>query len=253
MTADAAALEPSRIGLAGWGMLAFRLTLIIGLLIVCVPFHLLWRLFRLPRFWPRIFLSGVGALSGLHIKRIGRATRGSLLISNHVSWLDIPALAEASGSAFVAHDGLSEFSLLKWLCEMNDTVFVARNRRTNVAEQAEDIRTAIDNGGTLTLFPEGTTSDGTELLPFKSALLSAFEPLPEGVSVQPVLLAYHDAPQISWVGDEPGLDNFKRVLARFRPIKLDIHFLEPLSGEALTDRKSMAAASHASIQRAMTL
>jgi 1-acyl-sn-glycerol-3-phosphate acyltransferase len=66
-----------------------------------------------------------------------------------------------------------------------------------------------------------------------------------------VLLDYEEAPEIAWVGDDPGLDNFLRILARKRPVRLAIHFLEPLSGEAVTDRKAMAAASREAIARAM--
>lgn len=235
----------------GYLLIAVRLLLMVLLLLVCVPLHYLWKLLGLDRMWPRVFLTCVGLVAGIRLKRHGKRVRGALLLANHVTWMDIPALSQAANSAFVAHDGLAEFGLLKWLCEMNETVFVARHRRTSVSEQTDAIRAAMDHGGTLTLFPEGTTSDGTDLLPFKSSLLGALEPLPEGATVQPVLLAYEDVPQVSWVGDEPGLDNFKRILSRVRPVKLDVHFLTPLAGEELTNRKTMTAASQKAIAGAM--
>ena len=83
----------------------------------------------------------------------------------------------------------------------------------------EEVPLPMAERGALTLFPEGTTSDGTGLLPFKSSLLSALDPLPPGAVVQPVLLAYEDAARIAWVGEEHGLDNFKRILARLRPVR----------------------------------
>ncbi|AKQ41803.1 lyso-ornithine lipid acyltransferase [Aurantiacibacter atlanticus] len=245
----AVAHPPRRIAILGYPIIALRLGLMIMLLIICVPLHYLWKLLGLDRMWPRIFLAGVGAIAGLHIRRRGKRVKGALLLSNHISWLDIPALAHAANSAFVAHDGLAQFGLLKWLCTMNETVFIARDRRASVTRQAEDIRAALDHGGTLTLFPEGTTSDGTGLLAFKSSLLGALEPLPAGAVIQPVLLAYEDVPEISWVGDEPGLDNFKRILARFRPIRLNIHFLPPLSGEEVANRKAMTAAAREALRR----
>lgn len=240
-----------RIAPMGWLLVGLRLPLMIALLLVCVPLHYLWKLLGLDRMWPRIFLAGIGVLAGLELRRTGKRVPGALLLSNHVSWLDIPALAHAANSAFVAHDGLAQFGLLKWLCEMNETVFIARHRRANVTQQAEDIRAALDHGGTLTLFPEGTTSDGTGLLPFKSSLLGALEPLPDGAVVQPVLLDYEDVPEISWVGDEPGMDNFKRILARFRPVRLTVRFLPPLAGEALANRKTMTAAAERALAQAM--
>jgi 1-acyl-sn-glycerol-3-phosphate acyltransferase len=236
-----------RISPAGWLAIALRLALMLVLLLVCLPFHLLWLLLGRRRLWPRLFLAGVGTIAGLQVTVHGRHRKGTLLLANHVSWLDVPAIAAASGSAFVGHDGLAEVPLIRSLCAMNDTVFIARHRRASVAGQVEEIRRALDDTGALTLFPEGTTSDGTGLLPFKSALLSAVEPLPEGVTVQPVLLAYADAPEVAWVGDEQGLANFLRINARWRPVRLAVHFLKPLDGNALVNRKTMAAAAQAAI------
>ncbi|HZF45702.1 MAG TPA: lysophospholipid acyltransferase family protein [Sphingomonadaceae bacterium] len=246
----AIALDPPRITPLGWLLITGRLLLMVALLIVCLPLHGLWKAMRLDRFWPRVFLTGIGAICGLQIERRGRPMPGALLVGNHVSWLDIPALAQTAGSAFVAHDGLSAFPLLKFLCRLNETVFVARHDRTSISRQVEDVRHAIDHGGTLTLFAEGTTSDGTGLLPFKSALFSAVSPLPQGVAVQPVLLAYEGAADIAWVGEEHGLDNFKRILARLRPIHLTVHFLPPLTGPQLANRKAMAAAAQEAVRRA---
>ncbi len=241
----------TRISPLGYGLIALRLFGMMVLLLICVPLHYLWRLLGLDRTWPRVFLSGVGVCAGLQIRRHGKRVHGALLLSNHVSWLDILALSHAANSAYVAHDGLAQSGFLKWLCDMNETVFIARHRRADVSQQADDIRAAMNHGGTLTLFPEGTTSDGTGLLPFKSSLLGALEPLPEGAVIQPVLLSYPDAPDMAWVGDEPGLDNFKRILARVRPVRLNVHFLSPLAGEELTNRKTMTAAARERISQAM--
>jgi 1-acyl-sn-glycerol-3-phosphate acyltransferase len=181
-----------------------------------------------------------------------RFRNGVFLLSNHVSWIDIVALSGASGTAFVAHDGLAGIPLLRWLCSLNDTVFIARHDRASVHRQVEQVREAIGEGGALTIFPEGTTSDGTGLLSFKSSLLSAFDPPPPGVAVQPVLLDYGpDAAAIAWVGEEPGLDNFLRILASDRPVELTVHFLPPLEGAALAGRKAIAASAQAAVQAAM--
>lgn len=235
----------------GWVVAAVRIFLILLLLLICAPLHLLWRALGLGRFWPRLFLGSVGIVAGLRIRTFGRPRSGALLVANHVTWLDILALARTSGSAFVAHDGLAGFPVLKWLCEMNDTVFIARERPTSVAEQAEDVRHALIEAAPLTIFPEGTTSDGTGLLPFKSALFSACVPLPDANPLQPALLAYREVADIAWVGEEPGAENVRRILMRLRPVRLDIHFLAPLSGDALADRKTMARASREALADAM--
>ena len=247
---DALTIPQDHIGPLGWLLIALRLLLMVALLIVCVPFYYLWRLMRLPRLWPRIFLAGIGLIAGLKLAIRGEPHPGALLIANHVSWLDIPAIARATGTAFVGHSGLAEIALIKALCAMNDTVFIDRHDRTTVAEQVEQVRFAIADTGALTIFPEGTTSDGTGLLPFKSSLLSAAEELPEGVAVQPLLLHYEEAPDIAWVGEEHGVDNFLKILARVRPVRLVLHFLPEMTGAALADRKAIAAAAQAAIEAA---
>jgi lyso-ornithine lipid O-acyltransferase len=237
------------IGPFGRVNILLRLAAMLAWLICCIALYYVWQVLRRRNPWPRIFLGGVAWLSGVDIRVEGpRAARGTLFIANHVSWIDIPAIAGATGTAFVAHDGLSGVPFVHWLCRMNDTVFVARHDRTSVTQQIEQVRQAIHDAGALTIFPEGTTSDGTGLLPFKSSLLAAVDPLPAGMAVQPVWLDYGaEGADIAWIGSEPGLDNFLRVLARWRPIALTVHFLPPLSGEALTNRKTIAAAAREAI------
>ncbi|MBV1686634.1 1-acyl-sn-glycerol-3-phosphate acyltransferase [Novosphingobium sp. G106] len=221
----------------------------IGWLGACILFYYLWRIAGARNPWPRFFLGGIAWIAGVDVTVTGTPTRrGAILLANHVSWIDIPAIASASGAAFVAHDGLAAVPVLRWLCRMNDTVFVARHDRASVAEQVAQVREAIRETGALAIFPEGTTSDGTDLLPFKSSLLSALDPLPPGIVVQPLWLDYGtEAADIAWVGEEHGLDNFLRILARWRPIALTLHFVAPLTGDALANRKTMAAGARAAI------
>jgi 1-acyl-sn-glycerol-3-phosphate acyltransferase len=233
--------------------IAVRLTAMLLWLAGCILFYCLWRIGGRRNPWPRIFLGGIAWLAGVEVTVTGpRSAKGAFLLANHVSWIDIPALAGATGSAFIGHDGLAAFPMLRWLCEMNDTVFIARHERTSVARQVAQVRGAIRESGALTIFPEGTTSDGTSLLPFKSSLLSALDPLPDGLVVQPVWLDYGaDAADIAWIGEEDGLDNFLRILARRKPIALTIHFPAPLRGQALANRKTIAAAARDAILGAM--
>ena len=246
--------RPRTISLFGWLRIGLRIPAMLLLLLTCIPLYYIHRLLRLHNPWPRVFLGGVAWIAGVAVAYKGeKVHRGAFLLVNHVSWIDIPALAGATGTAFVGHDGLASMPLLKTLCEMNDTVFIARHDRTSVAAQAAAVRTALSDTGALAIFPEGTTSDGTGLLPFKSSLIAALEPIPEGIAVQPVLLDYGpEAERIAWIGEEHGLDNFLRILARSRPVRLTVHFLEPLSGAALENRKTIAAAAREALLRALT-
>lgn len=238
----------------GWLRVAVRGTAMVVWLILCVICDSSTRLLGLKRRWPRRFLAGIGRIAGLRVSMRGRPHHGrTLFLANHVNWLDVPALAAATGTAFVAHEGLASVPLIRWLCRLNNTVFVARHRRGSVHGQVNDVRGALTELGALTLFPEGTTSDGTDLLPFKSSLLSAVEPLPPGVTVQPVYLAYRNARSIAWVGEEHGVANFIKILARARPVELALHFLPPLHGAALNNRKTMASASRDAMVEARAL
>jgi 1-acyl-sn-glycerol-3-phosphate acyltransferase len=218
---------------------------------IAVPIHLFTLFVGRPWAIPPIYLAGLGRIAGLRLAVEGAPQRNALLLGNHLSWVDIPALAAASRSAFVAHSGLAGQPVLKWLCEQNGTVFIARERRGTVAGQAEQLRQALTCERPLTVFLEGTCGDGRELLPFKSALLSAVDPLPPGIPMQPVALLYDEAPEIAWTGTEPGLSNAARILARTRPVRLTVRFLDPLAGAALADRKAMAAAAREAIEGAL--
>ena len=242
---------PKAISPLGWIRASLRLVSMIALLLVCLPVYYLCALLPGRNPVPPRFLGAIGLIAGVRLNIRGqRVRRGAFVLANHVSWIDVPALASATGAAFVGHDGLAAMPVLKWLCRMNATVFVARHDRASVAEQVGHVRIALLDTGTLAIFPEGTTSDGTGLLPFKSSLLSALEPLPEGIAVQPVLLDYGpEAARIAWVGEEHGLDNFLRLLARRRPIDLTVHFLPVLAGAALANRKTIAAAAREAMLR----
>ena len=208
--------------------------------------------------WPRRFLAGVSWIMGIRLSVTGQLGSGQrLILANHVSWLDIPALAAVTGSAFVAQDGLESVPLLNWLCRLADTIFVARFEPQSIAEQVAAVREGLVPGCTLTIFPEATTSDGKALWPFKSSLLSAFEGrvgpgAGERLTVQPVWLDFGaEAADIAWIGVEAGRDNFLRICARKHPMPLCVHLLEPLSGAALADRKAMAEAARNAILAAI--
>ena len=219
--------------------------------VILVPLHGLAKLVGQRELVPPVFLGIMGRIAGLRVRTEGTPRRGALFLANHESWLDVLALAGASKAIFVAHSGLTVHGGLKWLCDQNDTVFITRDRRGSVAGQVGQVRAALGERP-LTIFPEGTTNDGTGLLPFRSSLLAAVEPLAGEVPIQPVALDYKDAPEIAWFAGEPGMVNVRKILSR-RRVELTIRFLEPLSGEALTNRTAMTAAAQEAIARALRL
>lgn len=217
--------------------------------LVLVPLHVLAKLIGLRDLVPPIFLGTMARLAGVRVRTEGTLRPGALLLANHESWIDVLALAGASRAIFVAHSGLTVHGGLKWLCDQNGTVFITREVRGSVANQVAQVRAALGTRP-VTIFPEGTTNDGTALLPFRSSLLAAVEPLAGEVPIQPVALDYADAPAIAWVNGEPGMTNVRKILRRPRT-DLTIRFLEPLAGDALANRKTMTAAAREAIAGAL--
>ena len=237
-----------------WAIITLRILAIIAWFAAIILPHLLLTAAGRRDVIPPPFLAGIGWLAGLRMRVEGRPTPGRLLlVANHVSWLDILALAGASRAAFVARGNLADNTALRWLCVQNDTVFINRDRRATIAAQVGQVETSLAERRVV-VFPEGTTGDGCALQPFKSALLAAAERLRAGeaVAVQPVALVYADAANIAWVGEEPGLHNVLRILARLRPVYLTVRFCAPLRGVQLVNRKAMAGAAQAAVARMMS-
>ena len=236
---------------AGWVRFTLRAFGIVLLLLVFVPLHYLYRIFAYGSPFPMLFLRFTAWIVGARVKVVGTPLRRDVFfISNHISWVDILSMAGASGTAFVAKQELSEVPVIGWLCGLNRTVFVKRENRMGVAEQINALREALQDNWSVTVFPEGTVTDGHSLLPFKSSMISVLEPPPAGVMVQPVVLNYgENAEDIAWIGEESGLHNAMRVMARKGSFPLSLHYLEPFSPVDYRGRKAVAAKAREEIER----
>jgi len=229
-----------------------RCALLLLVLGVCLLLHGIWRALRRPSPWPRRFLGAVGRIAGARVRITGTPLRsGVVILSNHLSWIDILVLAGATGCAFVAKSEIAEVPLIGWLCGLNATVFVRREERMGIGRQVEQLRAAFATTPAVVLFPEGTTSDGTGLLPFKASLLAALDPPPPGIRVQPVRIDYGpDTRTLAWVDDEPGADHARRLLSRRGTFPVTLAFQEPFDPAPVGGRKAVAARAYAQIAAA---
>ena len=234
--------------MAGVMRIAARLAAVLLFLAVMLLLHGMWRLVRAPSPWPRRFLGGTARIFGARARVTGTPLRRDVVfLANHLSWLDILLLAGATGTAFVAKAELRAVPLIGWLCTLNRTIFVSRGDRMAVSAQVEELRDALIDTGSVAIFPEGTTGDGTTLLPFKASLLAALDPPPPGLRVQPVRIDYGAATRdLAWVGDEPGQRHALRVLRRRGTFDAHLVFFDPFDPAGL-DRKHIAAAARAAI------
>ena len=166
-------------GVMGYIRFGFRMLLLFGALCVCVPLYYIWRILRLSNPWPRVFLKTAAYACGARVKTHGTPIkRDVFFISNHISWVDIAILGGHSGTAFVSKQEIANWPIIGWLCKLNDTVFVSRGDRMAIAEQINELRDALEETWAITIFPEGTTTDGSTLLPFKAPLLKVLETPP---------------------------------------------------------------------------
>ena len=245
--------EDTPISAIGWMRIVWRALGLIALLVVFVPLHFFYRLFAYGSPFPMLFLRYSARICGARVRVEGTHLRRDVFyVANHVSWLDILSLAGASGTAFVAKAELEKAPVVGWLASLNRTVFVKREHRMGVAEQINALKEALADNWAVTVFPEGTTTDGQSLLPFKTSMLSVLEPPPPGVMVQPVLLDYGPVAEwIGWIGEEGGLNNAKRVLSRRGSFRLTVKFLEPFSPHDFRGRKAISAEARRRIEEAL--
>jgi len=203
------------------------------------PIHLITKLVFRRSPWPPRFLAAAAWIVGARVRVEGVAVQPhTLLVSNHVSWLDILVLAGATGCAFVSKDQLGH-PFIHWLADQNHTVYVKRSHVKGAKEQALTIAKALEGDQPVTLFPEGTTGPGTDLLPFRSTLLEAANFAAKDVAIRPVALDYGAAaPDIGW-WEESGKDNLLRLLGRRTGLPVTVRLLGPLSRAG--DRKQIAA------------
>jgi len=251
--AEAADGIPTELTISEQARMWSRVALLLLAVLSHVPMHYLWRLLRLPSPWPRWFLGRAAWIAGARVSRIGVPLRRDVFyVSNHLSWIDILALGGASGTAFVAKAEIGAAPVVGWLAGLNRTVYVKRENRLGVADQINQLRDALADNWAITIFPEGTTTDGKSLLPFKTPMLRVLEPPPPGVMVQPVLLDYGAvAEEIGWIGVESGIDNAKRILSRRGSFRMRVVFLEPFYPHEFPGRKTIAAESRRRIEEAL--
>ena len=182
-------------------------------------------------------------LAGLQL-RVGGAARpgAALLLANHVSWLDVAAIHSAAPHArFVAKAELRRWPLLGWMSRAAGTLFIERERKRDALRVVHQLASALGDGDSVVVFPEGTTGDGRTLLPFHANLLQAA--IATGTPMQPVALRYSDAvqrfsPAVQYLGATTLVQSVWRVLSA-QQLCVHVDLLAPL-GTRHADRRALA-------------
>jgi 1-acyl-sn-glycerol-3-phosphate acyltransferase len=180
------------------------------------------------------------------------ASRNVLLVSNHVSWLDIYLLNAVRPLRFVSKAEVRTWPVVGWLAVFTGTLFLERGKRRDTARVNDAVSAALASGDCVAFFPEGTTSDGTHLKPFLSSLLQAAvnaRSILRPVALRYVLPEGGADTAAAYYGDMSMMDSLRNILAR-KEIRAELIFLEaiPSSGR---HRRELAKQAEQAISSAL--
>lgn len=198
--------------------------------------------------WCRGLLSvlnvGIVTHGNMPDKKLGN----TMFVANHISWLDIFALNSLRTMRFVAKSDIRSWPVIGWLCEKANTLFTERTRRHGAGRMVEIVADCLRAGDCLCLFPEGTTSDGSGLLPFKGSLIQAA--IDAKSQLWPVAIRYPDADggvneEMAYYGDMSLGQSIKQILAQRSPM-IELYFLPPIRAQG-EERRSLSRAARQAI------
>ena len=182
-----------------------------------------------------------------------------LLISNHASWQDILLLGGTMPVSFVAKSDVADWPVIGTLAKLGGTLFIDRTRRQAAGTTKNEMQERLEAGGSIVLFPEGTTNDGNQVLPFKSSLFGASQLEINGqpVKVQPVSIAYQKVwglpmsrarrTLFAWPGDIGfGAHLWRNLISG--PLDVTIHFHPATTISQVGCRKSLSKLCEEQVQ-----
>ena len=258
MTWDSDDLPPTHsITPMGWVRVVLRGTAVGCVTFGCLALLLLVRLIERPLcgqgrpvtpFITQFVCRSAFVLMGIGYRRVGKPMQGAgAVVANHSSWLDIFALNASKRIYFVSKSEVAKWPGIGWLARATGTVFIARDRREAVA-QVEVFRQRLGHGHKLLFFPEGTSTDGLQVLSFKPTLFAAFfdDALRDTLAIQPVSVVYRapdgvDARHYGWWGEMDFGTHLLATLAQSPQGGVTVIYHEPVKVADFANRKALAA------------
>ncbi len=239
-----------------------------ALTLVLLPFQLVGMALglRLQRALPQCYHRILCALIGVRIREVGARSAASpaLILSNHVSWLDICVISALSPVVFVAKREVAGWPVFGWLARLQRTVFIDRQARHRTGAASREIAGRLLGGDAVVLFAEGTSSDGIRVLPFRSSLVGAVHHALGNstqhthVTVQPMSLAYLNLggvpvgrglrQRVAWYGDAELIPHLLAVLAS-GAVEVTVSWGEAVACDMSADRKAITRDAERSVRR----
>ncbi len=178
----------------------------------------------------------------------------AMIIANHVSWADIHVLNSVIPLRYIAKSDIRHWPIFGFFASRVNTLFVDRAKKQDALRIVDITSACLEAGDRLCFFPEGTTTDGTSVLPFKSSLIEAS--IRSGTSIYPVAISYPLAngginTEMAYAGDTTLKESMQQALAIKSPI-VNIHFLAPVSTKD-QNRRTLAYHVHNLITKKLNL
>jgi len=178
----------------------------------------------------------------------GHMPANTVLVANHVSWLDIFVMNAVTVSRFVAKAEVRSWPVIGWLCVQTGTLFVTREKRHDTRRINQQIAGALSEGDCIAVFPEGSTTAGFDVISFNASLLQPA--IDAGATLQPVALRYFDrrgerTDAAAYIGEMSLADSMQRLLAE-PALTVQLDYLDPIPCGDL-HRRDLAKVAHASI------
>ena len=252
---------------AGRVRIALRAGALALVLAVLLPLHLLVRMAEssltrrrrpVSGYVVQSFCRACVAITGLRLTVRGRPmVQSGGVVANHGSWLDIFVLNARHRVIFVSKSEVMDWPVIGYLARCAGTLFIRRDARASLIQNAA-LTERLQRGEQLVFFPEGTSTDGLRVLPFKSTLFQAFFALSEEmpVHVQPVTVIYHapgeaDAAFYGWYGEMDFVPHAAQILAARRGGGVELVYHAPLCVADFANRKALAAEAERVVRAAM--
>jgi 1-acyl-sn-glycerol-3-phosphate acyltransferase len=230
----------------------------------CVGLHLAYGLFLAGTFYPVLSLArrrrikqrwshDLLALFGVQLDSAGNVAKGArLLVSNHISWLDIFVINAVEPAVFVSKDDILAWPLIGTLSRHTETIYLERGCHRSAHSVSQQIAAVLSSGTTVAIFPEGTTSHGECVLPFRGALLEGA--LRAGTPVQPLALRYTTSAggktkAAAYCGTTSLIESMWAI-AVAPSLRARLIHLEPLPLDGM-DRRTLAMTSQLLIRRTL--
>ena len=235
----------------------------IAIVIAIFPFVDLVRRNRINQGWTRILIAltgarvvttGISLSDAVRVDGVDTTAPGRLALANHVSWLDVFAINAVLPCRFVAKAEISKWPLLGILVARSGTLFIERGRRHAVAAINHAVSQHLRQGETIVVFAEGTTTDGSELLPFHSNLIAPA--IEVGAAIWPIAVRYTEGGQRStsaaFIGEMRILTSLAQILIA-RRLVVEVAVLPRILPSDALDRHAMARAARAAIAQQLGL